>query len=44
MGVGTVEAFITHLDGEELEKKVVIPCAHYYCEDAVKDENRQAER
>lgn len=44
MAVGTVEAFIKYLDGEELEKKVFIPCEHYYYEDSVDDESRVAEQ
>ncbi len=44
MAVGTVEAFIKYLDGEELEKKVFIPCEHYYYEDSVGDESRVAEQ
>jgi hypothetical protein len=44
MAVGTVEAFIKYLDGEELEKKIFIPCAHYYYEDSVNDESRVAEQ
>ena len=44
MAIGTVEAFIKYLDGEELEKKVFIPCEHYYYEDSVDDESRTAEQ
>jgi ribose transport system substrate-binding protein len=44
MAVGTVEAFIKYLDGEDLEKKVFIPCEHYYYEDSVNDESRVAEQ
>jgi ribose transport system substrate-binding protein len=44
MAIGTVEAFIKYLDGEELEKKIFIPCAHYYYEDSVNDESRLAEQ
>lgn len=44
MATGTVEAFIKYLDGEEFEKKVFIPCEHYYYEDSVSDERRVAEQ
>ena len=40
MAVGTVQAFIKYLDGEELEKKIFIPCQHYRYEDSVNDESR----
>jgi ribose transport system substrate-binding protein len=36
----TVETFLKHVQGEGFEKAVIIPCTHYYYEDAVKDENR----
>jgi len=29
MATGTVEAFIKHLAGEDVEKKIFIPCSHY---------------
>ncbi|UCG49298.1 MAG: substrate-binding domain-containing protein [Phycisphaerales bacterium] len=44
MAVGTVEAFIKYLNGEEMPKKNFIPCAHYYYEDSVNDESRVAEQ
>lgn len=44
MAIGTVESFIKHLEGEELEKRVFIPCTHYYYETAVNDETRVSEQ
>ena len=44
MAVGTVEAFIKYLDGEELEKRIFIPCEHYLYEDSVDDESRVSEQ
>jgi ribose transport system substrate-binding protein len=44
MAVGTVEAFIKYLNGEEVPKKNFIPCAHYYHEDSVNDKSRVAEQ
>jgi ribose transport system substrate-binding protein len=44
MAIGTVEAFIKYLDGEDLEKRVFIPCEHYRHEEAVADETRTAEQ
>ena len=44
MAVGTVEAFIKYLNGEEVPKKKIIPCAHYYYEDSVNDKSRVAEQ
>ena len=44
MAKGTVEAFIKHLEGEALEKKIFIACKHYYYETAVTDESRIAEQ
>jgi ribose transport system substrate-binding protein len=44
MAIGSVEAFIKHLDGEEVPKKNFIPCAHYYYEDSVNDESRITEQ
>jgi ribose transport system substrate-binding protein len=44
MAVGTVEAFIQYLDGEEVPKKKFIPCSHYYYEDSVSDPSREAEQ
>lgn len=44
MAKGTVEAFIKYLEGEEIAKKVFIPCAHYKFATAVKDESRVKEQ
>jgi len=44
MAKGTVDAFIRHLEGEELEKTIFIPCAHYRYEDSVDDESRAKEQ
>lgn len=44
MAIGTVEAFIKYLDGEDLEKRIFIPCEHYYYEDSVNDASREAEQ
>ncbi len=44
MAVGTVEAFIKYLNGEEVPEKKFIPCAHYYYEDSVNDKSRVAEQ
>jgi len=44
MARGTVEAFIKHLEGEAVEKKIFIPCSHYYYETAVNDTSRVAEQ
>jgi ribose transport system substrate-binding protein len=44
MAKGTVDAFIKYLDGEEVPKKIFIPCEHYYYQDSVNDESRVAEQ
>ncbi len=44
MAVGTVEAFVKYLDGEEVPKKKFIPCSHYLYEDSVNDPSREAEQ
>ena len=44
MATGTVEAFIQYLDGEDLEKRIFIPCEHYRYEDSVDDESRESEQ
>jgi len=44
MAIGTVEAFIRYLDGEDLPKNIFIPCEHYYYEDAINDEDRIREQ
>lgn len=42
MAEKTVEAFLKHVQGEEIEKSILIPCTHYYYEDAVDDPNRDS--
>ncbi|MFV2066907.1 MAG: substrate-binding domain-containing protein [Pirellulales bacterium] len=44
MARGTVDAFVKYMNGEEVPKTIFIPCAHYYYENSVKDENRTAEQ
>ena len=44
MAKGTVDAFIKHLEGEELKKKIFIACSHYYYETSVDDKSRVAEQ
>jgi len=44
MARGTVEAFIKHLEGETVEKKIFIKCSHYYHETSVNDKSRIAEQ
>jgi ribose transport system substrate-binding protein len=44
MAVGTVAAFISYFDGDEVAKKTFIPCEHYLYEDSVRDESRVAEQ
>ena len=44
MAKGTVEAFIKHLEGKTVEKKIFIPCSHYYYETSVNDESRIKEQ
>ncbi len=44
MALGTVEAFIKYLEGEEIPKDIFIPCSHYYYETSVNDESRVAEQ
>ena len=44
MAVGTVEAFIKYLNGEDVPKKIFIPCEHYYYEDSVNDQGRISEQ
>jgi ribose transport system substrate-binding protein len=44
MAKGTVEAFIKYLEGEQLPKTTLIPCAHYRHEDSVRDETRVKEQ
>ena len=40
MAVQTVESFIAYLDGDEVEKAILIPCEHYYQEEAKTDQKR----
>jgi len=40
MAVGTVEAFIKYLEGEQPPKREFIECKHYRYEDSVDDESR----
>ena len=44
MAAGTVAAFVKHLDGEDVEKKIFIPCKHYLYDTAVVDESRVKEQ
>jgi ribose transport system substrate-binding protein len=44
MAKGTVEAFVKYMHGEKVPPLTFIPCAHYYYEDAVKDESRVADQ
>jgi len=44
MAQGTVDAFVKHLEGEAIEKRIFIPCSHYYHETSVEDESRVAEQ
>jgi ribose transport system substrate-binding protein len=44
MAVGTVEAFVKYLNGEDIPKTIFIPCEHYYYEDSVNDESRISEQ
>ena len=44
MAVGTVEAFIKYLDGEDIAKTIFIPCAHYKYANSVNDESRIKEQ
>ena len=44
VAVGTVELFVKYLEGEELERRTLIPCAHYRYEDSVEDESRIREQ
>ncbi len=44
MAVGTVQSFIEHLEGNEVQKTIFIPCAHYYYETSVNDQTREAEQ
>ncbi len=44
MAVGTVEAFVKYLNGEDVPKVTLIPCAHYKYENSVNDPSREAEQ
>ena len=44
MAIGTVDAFIAHLEGKEVLKKIFIDCEHYYYNDSIKDPNRVKEQ
>lgn len=44
MAIGTVDAFIKYLNGEDVPAKIFIPCAHYYYEDSINDNSRVAEQ
>ncbi len=44
MAVGTVDAFMKYLAGEELPKTTLIPCAHYRYADSVNDDARAQEQ
>ena len=44
MATGTVDAFVSYLNGEDVPKRILIPCAHYYYEDAVDDPTRVSEQ
>lgn len=44
MAQGTVQAFIQHLEGEPVQKRLFIPCAHYYYEDSLQDDSRVKEQ
>jgi ribose transport system substrate-binding protein len=41
---GTVELLVKYLEGEDLERRTLIPCAHYRYEDSVDDESRVQEQ
>lgn len=44
MAVGTVEAFVKYMNGDEVEKTIFIPCEHYLYEHSVNDESRISEQ
>jgi ribose transport system substrate-binding protein len=44
MAVGTVQSFIDHLEGKDVQKMIFIPCAHYYYETSANDPTREAEQ
>ncbi|MEM0968080.1 MAG: substrate-binding domain-containing protein, partial [Verrucomicrobiota bacterium] len=44
MASGTVNAFLRYLEGDDVEKKIFIPCAHYDLETATNDETRERDQ
>ena len=44
MAIGTVDAFVKYLNGDEVSEKIFIPCAHYHYEDSINDDTRIAEQ
>ncbi|MGD8894579.1 MAG: substrate-binding domain-containing protein, partial [Acidobacteriota bacterium] len=44
MAAGTVNLLVRYLEGEELERRTLIPCEHYWYEDSVEDESRIKEQ
>jgi len=44
MAVGTVEAYLSYLRGEDVPKQIFIPCEHYTYETAVNDESREQQQ
>lgn len=44
MALGTIEAYMTYLEGGEVPKTTFIPCAHYRYADSVSDESRVKEQ
>ena len=44
MAIGTVQAFINYLEGENLPKNIFIHCAHYHYEGSVNDPSRIKEQ
>jgi ribose transport system substrate-binding protein len=44
MAKGAVALLVRYLEGEALEKRTLIPCAHYRYEDSVDDESRLREQ
>jgi len=44
MAAGTVNLLVRYLEGEELERRTLIPCEHYRYEDSVEDESRIKEQ
>jgi ribose transport system substrate-binding protein len=44
MAKGTVDLLVRYLEGEPIEPRTLIPCAHYRYEDSVEDESRIQEQ